>query len=66
MDDFKITLAAARKNAGMTQAEAAERLGITIKTLQNWEFGKHKLKRYEIIAAASVYGCPEGIIFFAN
>ena len=35
-----ITLKAARVNAGMTQTEAAEQLGVTKNTLSNWEGGK--------------------------
>lgn len=34
---LKITLEAARRNAGFTQKEAAEKLGISNKTLGNWE-----------------------------
>ena len=37
---FKITLEAARVNAGYTQKEAAKLLGISNKTLQNWESGR--------------------------
>jgi transcriptional regulator with XRE-family HTH domain len=35
----KITLKAARVNAGLTQKEAAEKLGVSPKTLCNWENG---------------------------
>lgn len=35
-----ITLEAARVNAGLKQAEAAEKLGITPETLSRWEKGK--------------------------
>lgn len=34
---FKITLEAARVNAGFSQKEAAEKLGISNKTLSKWE-----------------------------
>ena len=37
---FKITLEAARVNAGYTQKEAAKLLHISNKTLQSWEIGK--------------------------
>lgn len=35
-----ITLEAARVNAGLKQAEAAAKLGITPETLSRWEKGK--------------------------
>jgi transcriptional regulator with XRE-family HTH domain len=37
---LKITLEAARVNAGLNQKEAAKLLHISNKTLQNWESGK--------------------------
>lgn len=36
----KITLKAARVNVDLTQKEAAEKLGVSIKTLWNWENGE--------------------------
>ena len=36
----KITLAAARVNAGLSQQEAAKALGVSVATLQNYESGK--------------------------
>lgn len=36
----KISLAAARVNAGYSQKDAAEQLGVSNKTLCNWENGK--------------------------
>lgn len=39
MDVVKITLRAARINVGLQQKEAADRLGISNKTLGNWENG---------------------------
>jgi transcriptional regulator with XRE-family HTH domain len=35
-----ITLKAARVNAGLTQKEAAEKLGIALDTLRNYEAGE--------------------------
>jgi DNA-binding XRE family transcriptional regulator len=35
----KMTLEAARRNVGLTQKEAAEKLGISNKTLGSWENG---------------------------
>lgn len=36
---MKITLAAARVNAGLTQKEAATRLNVSNKTISSWENG---------------------------
>lgn len=40
MSDYKVSLAAARVNAGLNQREAAEKLGICLATLVNWETGR--------------------------
>lgn len=37
--DFKITLKAARVNAKLSQAQAAEKLGVSEVTIRNWEKG---------------------------
>lgn len=37
---MQITLKAARVNAGLTQAEAAEKMGVTTSTICLWESGK--------------------------
>ena len=40
MEQRKLTPAAARVNAGIKQKNAADSLGVTTATLQNWEKGK--------------------------
>ena len=40
MDDFKITIAAARVNAGKTQAEVAKALHVGKQTVGSWEKGR--------------------------
>ena len=40
MDDSQITLKSARVNAKLTLVKAAEKLGVSEKTLRNWEHGK--------------------------
>ena len=37
---MRITLEAARKNVGLKQSEAAEKIGVNKQTLSNWERGK--------------------------
>ncbi len=62
----KITLKAARINAGFTQNKAAERLGISTETLANYEKGKSfpdvlMLKKIEKLYAIDY----DNLIFFA-
>ncbi len=40
MTEFQISLEAARVNAGFTQDEVAEKMGITRQTIINWEKGR--------------------------
>ena len=40
MEDFKITMAAARVNAGKSQAEVAEALHVGKQTVVSWERGR--------------------------
>jgi transcriptional regulator with XRE-family HTH domain len=52
----KISLRAARINAGYSQKEAAERLGVTPKTLGNWENGTTFPSADKIVAICELYG----------
>lgn len=61
---MKITLAAARKNAGFTQAEAAERIGVSTSTLVNWEKGRTSPKQTEVNKMCSLYDVEYGCIIF--
>lgn len=64
---FKITLAAARLNAGYTQREAAKKLGISPKTLWKWENGKSQPKPNNIDAICDLYNVNyDMLIFFDN
>ena len=42
--EFRITFEAARVNSHLLQREAAEMIGISLKTLQNFEKGVRKAK----------------------
>lgn len=53
---LKITLEAARVNAGYTQKEAAKLLHISNKTLQNWESGKSYPNADKIAEICELYG----------
>ena len=64
---MKVTLKAARINAGLTQAEAAQKLNVSKDSISNWERGKTfpdvpLLKKIE-----SLYGVDyKDIIFCKN
>lgn len=61
----RITLRAARVNAGLKQKEAAKALGVSNKTLSNWENGLSIPKADKIDAICVLYGATyDGIIFF--
>lgn len=44
MDTLRISLAAARVNANMTQEKVAKALGLSTQTIINWENGKTQPK----------------------
>lgn len=53
---MKISIRAARINAGFSQKEAADRLGISTKTLSNWENGITYPPVDKIPAICELYG----------
>ena len=61
---FKITLAAARVNAGYSQKVAAKLLRISNKTLQNWESGKSYPSADKIAEICELYQIPYDCINF--
>ena len=61
----KITLSAARVNAGYSQKAAAELLNISNKTLCNWEKGKSFPDQPMIEKLCSLYGVTYDMINFA-
>ena len=60
----KITLKAARVNAGYSQKEAAEHLGISNKTLCSWENGKTFPDQPMIEKLCGLYGVTYDMIVF--
>lgn len=61
--ELKITLAAARKNADMTQPEVAELLGVTVQTLINWEKNRTRIDGVSLQRLSDVYQIPVENIF---
>ena len=58
MADFKISLAAARVNANLTQTDAAEKIGASKSSIVKWESGKTPIKFETLIELADLYGVP--------
>ena len=61
---FKVTLEAARVNAGISQKEAANLLGISNKTLCSWENGKSYPNADKIAEICELYCIPYDCINF--
>ena len=64
MAEIKISLAAARVNAGLSQEEAAKILRISKKTLQNHEAGKTVPVWETVERYSRLYGIPLDNLFF--
>lgn len=65
-DDFRISLAAARVNAGLTQKEAAESIGVSNVTLVKWENGETVPTADKAELLAKLYKCPLNRINFCR
>ena len=65
--EIRITMAAARVNAGMTQEDASKALHVTKQTLVNWEKGVTQPKIDQAELMSQIYGIPyQNIIFLPN
>lgn len=65
-NNIKITLTAARINAGYSQEEAAKILGLKPSTLAGWEKDSTKLSYVEANRLAKLYGIKPDLLFFGN
>lgn len=61
---YKVSLAAARVNAGFSQKEAAAKLGVSNKTLCQWELGTSMPRADKIDAICALYHVPYDCITF--
>lgn len=52
-----VTLKAARINAGLTQVEVAEKLGLSPTTVCSWENGTNGVKATDFKTLCDLYGC---------
>jgi len=63
----KMTLKAARVNAGYTQKASAKELGVSNKTLGDWENGRAYPKVDKVEALCSLYGVTyDDLIFLTS
>lgn len=63
MEDLKITLAAARVNAGLTQDDVAKTMHVSKTTIVNWENGNTELSASALMALSDLYKWPIKNIF---
>ena len=62
-DTLKISLKAARVNAGMTQDDVCKKMHITQATLRNWESGRVNIPFISLTALSNLYNMPVDNIF---
>lgn len=62
----KISLAAARVNAGFEQKEAAKRLKVVPATLRSWERGETVPDYTKVDEIQALYKYPKDFIFFGK
>lgn len=58
MENFKISLKAARVNAEMTQEEVANLMGKNKQTIVNWETGKTEIGFGDVLKLCRLYHVP--------
>lgn len=63
MDQIKISMAAARVNAGFTQREIAAKMQVSTNTIVNWEKGKVVPKPAQFKMYCDLCGMPVEYIF---
>lgn len=63
MADFKISVAAARTNSGLNQPEFAEKIGVSVSTVLNWEKGRTEPNVSQLRQISELSGIPMDYIF---
>jgi DNA-binding XRE family transcriptional regulator len=66
MPPFKMSLKAARVNAGMTQRDLAVAVGLDRSTIQKYESGKSCPNWDTVDAMSKIFGVPVDYIFFGK
>lgn len=63
MRTFSISIAAARVNSGLNQREFAEKLGVSLATVTNWEKGKTEPNASQLREISRISKIPMDVIF---
>lgn len=63
---MKISLKAARVNAGLTQTQAAAKAGKNKMTISNWENGKNPIDSFSLEKLCAIYGVTIDDIFLPS
>lgn len=63
IEPFRLSLAAVRTNANMTQVQWAEALGVDKGTVWNWENGKSEPSYNQVLTMSRLSGIPVDCIF---
>lgn len=64
--EMKVTIEACRVNAGLTQAQLAEELGVSPGTVANWEHGKSEPSLSHLRKISEVSTIPIGSIILSR
>lgn len=62
-EEIKITLKAARVNAGLTQDDVSRKMRISKHTLIDWEKGKTQIPYISLTALSGLYKMPMDYIY---
>ena len=63
LETIRISLAAARVNAGLTQSDVAKKMKMNKQTICNWETGKIIPKPAQLEMMCRIYNMPADNIF---
>lgn len=61
--NLNLNFAKARTNAGLSQSEAARRLGVDQSTISGWEIGKSTPRGAMLVKVADLYCCTIDELF---
>lgn len=63
MENMKISITAARVNSNLNQREFAEKIGVSLSTVTNWEKGKTEPDVSQLRTISKLSGIPMDYIF---